>query len=53
MSDKPKRPAHRPVTIAAQRHTVTLDAGTVEQARKLGRGNLSAGLREAVKRATR
>ena len=43
-----KRPAHRPVSVDAQRHTVTLDRETVRLARELGGGNLSAGLRYAV-----
>ena len=46
-----KRPAHRPVTIDARRVNVTLDDETIERAKALGGGNLSAGLREAVRRA--
>jgi hypothetical protein len=46
---KPKRPAHRPVSVGAQRHTVTLSKATAEAARRIGNGNLSAGLRIAVK----
>lgn len=43
------RPAHRPVSIDARRVNVTLDDATIEQAKALGAGNLSAGLREAVR----
>ena len=39
----------RPVTIDARRVNVTLDEVTIEQAKALGAGNLSAGLREAVR----
>lgn len=45
------RPAHRPATIDARRVNVTLDAETIERAKALGDGNLSAGIREAVRRA--
>ena len=45
------RPAHRPVSIDAKRVNVTLDAETIDRAKALGGGNLSAGIREAVKRA--
>lgn len=33
-----------------ERHTVTLDAGTVERMKSLGCGNLSRGIREAARR---
>ena len=52
-STGPKRPAHRPVTIDARRVNVSLDDATVEAARVLGGGNVSAGLREAVSRISR
>lgn len=41
----------RPVEIDARRVNVTLDDETIERAKALGGGNLSAGLREAVRRA--
>lgn len=41
----------RPVTIDARRVNVTLDEATIERAKALGAGNLSAGLREAVRTA--
>jgi len=43
-----KRPAHRPVSIDAKRVNVSLDESTINAARKIGGGNLSAGLRLAV-----
>lgn len=33
-----------------ERHTVTLDAVTVERMKELGAGNLSRGIREAARR---
>ena len=45
---KPKRPAHRPVTIDAKRVNVSLDQATIEAGRVIGNGNLSDGLRRAV-----
>lgn len=42
----------RPVTVDARRVNVTLDDETIERAKALGGGNLSAGIREAVRRAT-
>lgn len=39
----------RPVEIDARRVNVTLDEATIEQAKEIGGGNLSAGLREAVR----
>jgi hypothetical protein len=44
----PRAPG-RPVEIDARRVNVTLDDGTIEQAKAFGDGNLSAGLREAVR----
>ncbi len=41
--------AGRPTEIDARRVNVTLDEVTIEQAKKIGGGNLSAGLREAVR----
>lgn len=49
--DKPKRPAHRPVTIDARRVNVTLDKATIERAREIGGGNVSEGIRRAVAQA--
>jgi post-segregation antitoxin (ccd killing protein) len=46
-----KRPAHRPASIDAKRVNVTLDQQTIEAARKIGNGNVSAGIRIAVKEA--
>jgi hypothetical protein len=43
-----KRPAHRPVSIDAKRVNVSLDESTINAARKIGGGNLSAGIRLAV-----
>lgn len=43
--------AGRPVEIDARRVNVTLDDETIKRAKALGGGNLSAGLREAVRRA--
>lgn len=48
---KPKRPAHRPVSVDARRVNVSLDEATIERARELGGGNLSAGIRLAVAQA--
>ncbi len=39
----------RPTTVDAKRVNVMLDADTIEVARKMGDGNLSAGIRLAVK----
>ena len=54
---KPKRGGTRPGAGAPPLHdkamtkyTVLLDEATVEKARGIGSGNLSAGIREAVKR---
>ena len=44
------RPGRKPSGMT--RLNVMLDAGTVKAAKVLGFGNLSAGLREAVRRAT-
>lgn len=44
----PRAPG-RPVEIDARRVNVTLDEATIAQAKALGAGNLSAGLREAVR----
>jgi hypothetical protein len=41
--------AGRPTTVDAKRVNVMLDAETIEVARKMGDGNLSAGIRLAVK----
>lgn len=46
-----RAPPGRPVEIDARRVNVTLDDETIERAKALGDGNLSAGLREAVRRA--
>lgn len=35
-----------------ERHTVTLDAGTVARMKEFGSGNLSRGIREAARRLT-
>lgn len=44
--------AGRPAEIeGARRVNVMLDAATIEAAKKLGAGNLSAGIRKAVKEA--
>lgn len=45
--------AGRPALEGARRVNVILPADTIEQARKLGAGNLSLGLRLAVKTATK
>ena len=52
MKKKPtkKRPPGRPASIDASRYNVTLDAETHAKALRLGDGNLSKGLREAVRR---
>lgn len=47
----PRAPG-RPVEIDARRVNVTLDEDTIEQAKALGGGNLSLGLRLAVRVAT-
>lgn len=43
----------RPTEIdgPTKKYSVTLDNATTEKAKRLGRGNLSAGLRDAVRRA--
>lgn len=48
-----KRPPGRPRfgADAMKRHNVMLDAKTIEKARRLGNGELSAGIRRAVKEA--
>jgi hypothetical protein len=48
---KPKRPAHRPITIDAKRVNVSLDQATIDKAREIGGGNLSEGIRRAVSAA--
>lgn len=45
---KQKNKGGRPVTIDARRVNVTLDKRTIEEARKLGDGNISEGIRLAV-----
>lgn len=44
--------AKRPYATNTKRRTYTVTDETHEQLRKLGQGNASAGIREAVKRAT-
>jgi len=46
-----KRPAHRPASIDSKRVDVTLDRAPIEAARNIGGGNVSAGIRIAVKEA--
>lgn len=48
----PRSGSGRPALESGRRVNVTLDEATIELAQQLGNGNLSAGLREAVRRAT-
>ena len=49
-----KRPRGRPMLFAIKlvRIMVTLDLATIAKAKALGAGNLSAGIRAAIKRIT-
>lgn len=49
MPETTKRRPGRPTTIDAKRVCVTLDARSVERARAIGEGNVSKGIREALK----
>ena len=53
MTVQPKRPPGRPTfgEKPMQRYNVMLDDETVEAAKRMGGGELSAGLRIAVKRS--
>lgn len=50
MTNKPKtKPPGRPQSLPdGKRLNVYLDAATIDKATKIGKGNLSAGLRKAV-----
>lgn len=47
--DKIKRPVGRP-SLGIKRRMVSLDDAALERARKLGGGNLSAGIRKALQK---
>lgn len=47
-----RKPAGRPVKICGKRVNVYLDAASLEIASRLGNGNVSEGIRGALKRAS-
>ena len=49
MNKQRKPPGRKAEVTGTKRHNVSLDAQTVEKARIIGHGNVSKGIRKAVK----